>query len=201
MEKNKVTILSVKKNEITIRLKKKRPQVVFYCVFFIIAFFTLIMTIDDSKNTIKNSMIKIYNPVSSLYNDNSDIVFTNGGILEKDSVNLIVPIKGSIYEIERDGTIYFDIVSSIMVVASDSGVVANCGVGLDGTKFIRIKHSLGVETLIENVDILGAKVGDIVKSGQDIATAKLGTKVRMQIFLDGTRISNIKINQSKIVWE
>ena len=35
-------------------------------------------------------------------------------------------------------------------------------------------HCVDICSLIENVDILGVAIGDVVKKGQDIATAKEG---------------------------
>ena len=150
---------------------------------------------------IAEKMCYVYNPVNSLYNDNSDAIFTNGIFSEKEKLNLVLPIKGAVAEVLSDGTIQFEIMDSIMVVACESGVIDEVGITTDGVKYIKIKHKLDVTSLIENVDIIGVQRGDMVKSGQDIATVKKGEFVRFQLWQNGIIVSNLKLYQSKILWE
>ena len=200
MEKKRVAIISVKKNEITINLRKKSRSYSGFSIFIIIAFLTCFsLNIGDIKN-IGFSMAQIYNPVSSLYNDNSDVVFTNA-LIETNNLDFVVPLMGSNYEINTDGTIVFEVTSSIMVKSCESGYVDEIGTTNNGVKYIKIKHSDTIWSLYENVDIVGIQKNEIVKKGQDIATAKIGAKVYFQIFNGDVRISNLKINAVKIVWE
>ncbi len=200
MKKN-VMILSITKNEITILKKKKRNPRIFlpaiFISFFVLCFATNINVLAEFKENI----LRVCSPVSSLYNDNSGVVFTNGGVLEKDTVNLILPIKGAAYEILEDGTVEFVVQKSIMVSSCDSGVVIDAGVSLDGVKFVTIKHNASVSTKIENIEILGVEVGETVKSGQDIATAKVDKIVRLRVFQNDVQVSNLRISKSKILWE
>jgi len=199
METKKVIILNVHKNEISIRIKKKKKSYWTLSVFFIMAFF---LSFAFGTGEIKHfgySMSQIYNPVSSLYNDNSDVIFTNGTITGE-VLGFYVPVIGN-YELAEDGTITFLITNSIMIKASESGVVDGVGVTNNGIKYIKIKHSEDVFSLIENVDIVGIETGEIVKRGQDIATAKEGSKVYFQLFKDNMKISNLKIESTKIIWE
>lgn len=197
----KVEILSIKKNEICLRKKRSLKRFYIVSAILISCFLLVFSSSSGVFENLKESIMKVYSPVSSLYNDNSESVFTNGDIIEKDSPNLILPIKGATYEILSNGTIEFLVSSSIMITACDSGVVLDAGVSLDGIKFVKISHKNGVVSLIENMDIMGVKKGDIVKSGQDIATASLGQKLYLKIFQNDSQITNLKINKSKIIWE
>lgn len=199
MEKKRVAILNIKKNEIIIKIKKKCRVHLNLSIIVIMAF---LLCFSFGNSEIKNlglSMSNIYNPVSSLYNDNSDVIFTNGTITGE-ALGFYVPIVGN-YEIDMSGTITFEICNSIMVKASESGVIDDVGVTNNGIKYIKIKHSENVYTLTENVDIIGVQRGEIVKRGQDIATAKDGSKVYFQVYKDDVKINNLKIESTKIVWE
>ena len=193
----KVTILSIKKNEITIKIKKKHPHIMYSCLII----FAFLLCFTFGSRELKNigaSMSQIYNPVSSLYNDNSDVVFTNSSITE---LNFVVPLMGANYEIASDGTIEFEVKNSIMVKACESGVIDDIGITNNGVKYIKIKHTEEIFSLIENVDIVGVQKNDIVKRGQDISTAKENSKVYFQLFNGDTKITNIKIHLSKLIWE
>ncbi len=201
MEK-KVLILSIKKNEIIQQKRKIKRNYLFNLSFIFICLFTLLFSSSNSIfSNIKSNMVQIYNPVNSLYSDNSDIVFTNSNALNKDTLNFIVPIKGSNIEVDSNGTIVMNVVSYIIVTSIESGIVEETGITNDGIKYIKIRHNANVYSLIENVDIIGINKLDTVKSGQDIATAKVGDKVYLQIFKDDNKITNLKIDQNKIIWE
>jgi len=147
-------------------------------------------------------MVYVYNPVNSLYNDTSNVIFTSSAMtLEKDSLDFIIPIKGSLIDIDSDGTISFAVDKSIMVMSPESGVVDEISISNDGIKYIKIRHTLEMYTIIQNLDIVGVSVGEAVKKGQDIAIAKEGSIVKMQILENNIPLIQLKINQSKIVWK
>ena len=200
MEKKKVAILSIKKNEITINLKKKHRSHSGISLFIIAIFLVCFSFNVGEIKSIGLSMAQIYNPVSSLYNDNSDVVFTNA-LVSTNNLDFVVPLMGSNYEISIDGTIAFEVATSIMVKACESGYVEDVGITNNGVKYIKIKHSDSIWSLYENVDIVGIQKNETVKKGQDIATAKTNSKVFFQIFNGDIKISNLKINAVKIVWE
>lgn len=197
----KVQILSIKRNEIVLKSKNKRHKFFIMPIIFI-AFFVLCFATDNSLfGEFRDNIIKAYNPVSSLYNDNSKTIFTSGDLLEKDATNLTLPIKGASYEINSNGTIDFVVGNSIMVMACDSGRVDRVNTSLDGKKYVEISHKNGIKTIVIGVDIVGVNVGDIVKSGQDIATVNSGKKISLEIFQNDVQVTNLKIIKSKIVWE
>ena len=194
-------ILSITKNEIVI-LKKKSKSIRYFAPMLAITFFVLCFATNlNFFAQLKESIVKVCNPISSLYNDNSDVSFTNAGMLEKDTINLVLPIKGATYEILEDGTIEFYVQKSIMVSSCDNGVVIDSGVSLDGVKFVTIKHNASVTTRLENIEILGVEIGETVKSGQDIATAKVDETIKLRVYQNDVQVTNIKISKSKILWE
>ena len=196
MEKNRVKILSVKKNEIIVSVKKSQRKQIVLSILIIFAFVCLgVLNFNNFGTLISN----VYNPVNSLYSDNSDIVFTNGALVS-DNMSFYVPIVAN-YKIMQNGVIEFEVNNSIMVKACESGIVDEIGVSNDGIKYIKIKHSETIYSVIENVDIVGVAESTIVKRGQDIATAKLGDRLNFYIVKDGVNIDNIKIESSKIVWQ
>ena len=197
----KAEILSLKKNDIILKRKKQKNNLATYSFIFIALFLLCFATNNSYFGVLKESVVKVCNPVSSLYNDNSEVIFTSSNNSEKDTLNLVLPIKASNYEIMADGTIEFVVGNSIMVTSCESGIVLDVGNSLDGKKFIKINHSNNVVTLIENVDMVGVKIGDVLKSGQDVATAKCGDKIYLKIFQNDIQLSNLKISKSKIVWE
>lgn len=196
-----VQILSIKKNEIILKSKNKKHRLIIMPIIFISFFIVCFATNNSLFGEFRDNIIKAYNPVSSLYNDNSKSIFTNGDLLEKDTANLTLPIKGASYEINSDGAIDFVVGNSIMVMACDSGIVDKVSTSLDGKKYVKIAHKNGIKTIVIGVDIVGVKKGDIVKSGQDIATVNSGKKITLEIWQNDVQVTNLKIIKSKIVWE
>lgn len=193
---NNATILKVSKQNISLLDRKKYRSIIYVCVLFFVILSNIMLVTDKKYQIIVNSVGANGSPVNSLYNDNSDIIFTNNKIYD-----FVLPINGSIVSVQNDGNIMFDVVKSIMVMASEDGVVFQISSTLDGIKFIKIKHGDQLFSVIENVDIIGVSEGDIVKRGQDIATAKVGSSVTMRIIKNDIQITNITVNKSKIIWE
>ena len=164
--------------------------------------FMMLFSVDNGDlRNITNSMVHVYNPISSLYSDSGNLIFTSGELFNKESVDLTLPVVSSDIEIDAMGSVHIKIINSIMVKAPDSGVVEKVGVTLDGIKFVKINHSQTISTIIENVDIIAVENGVILKKGQDIATAHEGESVVLKVLQNGFQISNIKLKQSKVVWE
>lgn len=195
-----VEILSVKKNEIIIKrpVKVKNTMLV---ISIAIIMLTMAIFSHESMNDIASSMVYVYNPVNSLYSDNSGVVFTSGLASEKDYLDFNIPIKSTSIQIDEKGTISLLVGPSIIVKASEAGVVDEVGFSNDGYKYIKIRHTTEVYSIISNLSIVGVGVGQVVKRGEDIAVAKEGEYVYMQILLNGLQVSNLKLNQSKIIWK
>lgn len=197
----RVKILSVSKNEIIIKQRKTKKNFLVFLVAFVCLFVACFVINNDLFSQLRENMIRVYNPVSSLYNDNSETIFTSSSIYDKDSASVTLPVKNAKYEILSDGIIEFTIGNSIIIMACDGGKIEKIGKTLDGCKYIEILHKSGLTSVISNIEIVGVGEGDIVKSGQDIATAKIGSKVHMSLFLNNIQIRNLKISKSKIIWE
>lgn len=197
----KVKILSIKKNVINIKVRSaKMSMLVPLCMATTIMFMLLFSLGDGNIKQVGSNMAYIYSPVNSLYNDNSGIAFASA-MLDRESVDFVLPMSGAVAEIGGNGEIYLLVNNSIMVKSCESGVVDDIGVSLDGIKYIKIRHCLDMYSIVENVNIVGVAEGDIVKKGQDIATAVEGERITLKLYSQDKQISNIKINQSKILWE
>lgn len=197
----KAEIIKITKKEIKIIKKKHKKRYLLGTLFAIsiVLICNFVITGDDLKSLITR-VNYVYNPVNSLYSDNSSAIFTSGALIEKEALNFIIPIKTASFNVEDNGEMIFNVVNSIMVMACEDGVVEDTGFTLDGVKYIKIKHTMSVYSLIENVNIVGVAKGDVVKKGQDIATAIQGSQVKLKLYENENIVSNIKINQSKIVW-
>ncbi len=191
-------ILSIKKMEIIYKNKTKKHLHKYAMLAMFVPLFLVAFQFFGSAELVA-SMSKIYNPVNSLYSDSSDIVFTIANVQDR-NLNFVVPIKGASVSIE-EGDIRLSITNSIMVCAIEKGLVEEVGKTVDGTKYIKIKHSANIHSVIENLDIVGVERGKIVKSGQDIATAKVNSTVTLRIFYNNKQLKNLTINQSKIEWQ
>lgn len=199
--KNKVQILSIKKNTIKIKIRSNRQSLLVPMCIACIAMFLLCFSFGGTSiKQVGSGMAYIYNPVNSLYSDNSNIVFAST-LIDKENLDFVLPISGAKVELIPTGDIVLTVNNSIMVKACEGGIVEEVGTTIDGVKYIKIKHGIDIHSIIENVDILGVKNGDMVKKGQDIATAIVGEKVVFKLFMHNSQITQIKLNQSKIIWE
>jgi hypothetical protein len=199
--KSIVEILSIKRNEITYKTARSGVKFIIpICIIIVIGFVSFFSINGASITQICNSMCYIYNPVNTLYGDTGNIIFTSLYSISKESLDFTLPVVSAKVQLSTNGDVEMIVGDSIMVKATESGVVEDVGVTLDGIKYIRISHSLDVDSVVENLDIIGVKIGDIVKKGQDIATAKEGSVVRLKLYDMDTQTINIKIDKSKIVW-
>ena len=200
--RNKVQILSVNRNVIVVKVPQRAYHITISLCSMILCSLVMIFAIGGTSfKDVGRSMCYIYNPVNSLYSDNSGIVFASVNAVNKESLNFSIPIAGAKSRVDNTGAIIITVGSSIMVKACEAGVVESVGESLDGKKYVKVLHCLDVSSVIENIDVVGVEVGDIVKKGQDIATAKEGSEVVLWIRESGEVLKNLQINQSKIVWE
>ena len=143
-------------------------------------------------NDVVHDSAKVFNPISELYRDVEVASFVNGNF------SFIVPIKTDQYVI-GDNSIEFKVGSSIMVYAPANGVIES--IDRSNRKTIKIKHSENVFSVISNVEIVGVKIGEIVKQGKEIATAKVGETLTFSIEKDGRYINGLYLNKSYVKWK
>ncbi len=194
-----VQILKITKTEIIIK-KPRKPKRLMVSSLILIILLTVVLSM-EGLSTIASGMVHIYSPVNSLYNDIGDVVFTDGVVVEKEMLDFIIPIRGGNVEVDASGNILFYVDNSIMVKSPEAGVIDDIGFSNDGKKYIKIRHTIEMYSIISNVDVIGVTQGEVVKKGTDIATAKENEIVSMQILENNIPLSNIKVNQSKIIWK
>ncbi|MBR2468239.1 MAG: hypothetical protein IKB42_04285 [Clostridia bacterium] len=196
--------LSSKKKIKHIYIKQLKKNNYRMCAIFcgIIMLSVLAVKNVDIFNGCDKVCAHIYNPISSLYNENSSIVFASNIVknVDKNKLKFITPIKCSEIKIE-DGVISYTIDSSIMVVSPEDGVVTAVGYLPNGEKYIEISHSLGVKSRIENIYLTGVVSGQVVRKGADIATTKLNEIVTFSIYDNGQIVSNIILDKNQIIWQ
>ena len=189
-------IVSINKIEI-----KNKPQKKFSynkSKLFILPIIALICIFAILGSDIRNNVVHVYNPVSSLYNDDSKAIFTSAQ--GKNWADFVLPVVTGEVSIES-GNVYMTVTNSIMVYSVEDGIVQECGTSLDGIRYIKVKHSSDILSIITNVDIIGVKQGDIVKRGQNIATCIVGEIVTLQLYDGDSQIVSLSISQSKLVWK
>ena len=201
--RSKAEILSIKQNLINVGKKQRNSRniaVPSICAFLIVAIL-LCMSIETvGVMEVASSMYYVYNPVNSLYSDNSSLIFASATI-SQNNIDFSVPIVSSKSEVLTGGDMIFTVVNSIMVKSIENGIVEDIGVTNDGIKYIKIMHTMDICSYIENIDVVGVAKFDKVKKGQEIATAKLGENIKLKIIFKGEQLQNIKIQQSKIIWK
>lgn len=197
----RVQILSIKENTIRVKVKSARNSILVpLCLSTTIMFMLLFSFGGSNIKEVGSNMAYLYSPLNSLYNDSSSVAFASA-MLDKENVDFVLPMGGTVAQVGENGDICLVVNNSIMVKSCESGVVEDVGITLDGVKYIKIMHTMDIYSIVENVNIVGVAKGDIVKKGQDIATALEGETITLRLFNKGSQINNIKINQSKIVWE
>ena len=191
----KIEIINLYKHNVVYRNiknfhKKQLLISAILCIVSVFGFSYLSFVNSDVKNA-----VGVFNPISELYRDVETASFVSVG-----SGNFIVPIKTEKYTINSN-SVDFEVGASIMVYASADGIVEEIGGNASGGKYIKIKHADKLYSIINNVDIVGVKVKDVVKQGKTLATAKVGDVVNFSIIQDGKNVVGLYINKSFIKWE
>lgn len=173
-------------------IKLRQPKLCFYSFLICVVFAFLFVYMCNVNMSIDTS-VKAFNPISELYREVDVALFVDSA-----NVNFIVPIKTDSYILNNDN-IEFKVSSSIMVYAPANGVIESISNGYD--KVIKIKHSDKLFSIIKNVDIVGVKVGDCVKQGMEIATAKPERNIILTIVNDGKNVEGLYLSKSYIKWK
>ncbi len=201
---NFVNVTTVVKNKYKICYvnKKNKQQCILYAVVFSFSFLLLsIISLNSSLNV--TSYLKIFQKLNMPYltiqnNDVEDYLATSN-VINK-NLKFISPVKCEKYEISG-GDINYTIDNYIMVIAPEDGVVTNISYTNSGEKFIEITHANDYVTRIVNVSICGCSVNEIVGKGKEIATAKVGEIVKLEILKNNLKLQNLKIEKNEILWD
>ena len=203
---NKATIMRVyKQNIVHKNLKGKlKKQVVFsLCVFGILisclSYVKIFMS--DKVDEFYAEAGHVFNPIIGLYNENESAIFisnNNAFVASKDLV-FTLPVRSGEVNI-NNGVICMTVQDSIMVYATEGGIVSECGIANNNTKYIKIIHSENIYSIVENVDVIGCEKGDIVKKGREIATSAPKSVVKISFFENNKIVTNVKVDKNIISW-
>lgn len=156
---------------------------------------------DNETNGIFESVVALGNPNYLPYVDYGGIVFTDAEayLNLNEDIALILPANSKSIQ-KGENSLLLTIQENLVIFAPEKGVVSDVG-EKDGVKYIRILHSKDIETLLENIDISGVQIGNIVEKGQEIGTAKNDSILKFQILSKGNCVKNISFKNNVIVWE
>lgn len=201
----KVQIIGMYKNNIIYKnyknkLKQKTlvSSVVFCLLIFSTCYFKLVGGV--GANAWYDSVQSVYSPTTQLYSDEGNVVFTNNESVLSHSGSFDLPMIDGEIKIE-DGKIVVVPNANIIISTPCPGVVEQVGISNDGKKYIKIKHTTKIYSVVENVDMVCVNEKDIVKRGDKIATANSDKIITISIYKNKKLIENLKIENNKIVWE
>lgn len=186
------------KNQINkLRQKTIVSSIVFCLLIFSCCYFKIVG--GNNANVWYDSVQSVYNPTSQLYSDEGEIVFTNNSNILVSSGSFDLPIiSGEISVINNQ--IHIVPKGNIVVSTPCPGVVEEVGTTNDGKKFIKIKHTTKIYSVIENVETVAVTKGQVVKRGDKIATATQNKTLVVSVYKNKKIIENLRIEDNKIVW-
>lgn len=189
---NKIRIIALYKHNVVYRnVKKRNISTLIFSFSLVLILFCLLSGFKNS--TVFSQCITALNPINELYRDVQVATF-----VYSENTNFIVPVK-SINVENSDSSIVFTVGESIMIIAPASGEIIDIGKGEN--KYIKIKHSDSLYSIISGIEISGVKEKQFVKQGKEIATAKPNSKVKLELIKDGKKIQGLYIYKSFVKWD
>lgn len=181
------------------KLKQKTiiSSIIFCVLIFSCCYFKIVG--GSSANTWYDSVQSVYNPTSQLYSNESEVVFTNNANLLVSSGSFNLPVVSGEITVSEN-KIYIVPNGSIVVETPCPGVVEETGVTNDGKKYIKIKHTAKIYSIIENVETVAVSKGQILKRGDKIATASENKTIVVSVYKNKKLIENLRVEDNKIVW-
>ena len=185
--------------------KSHRPKVMMFGFALLLTLaIGLSFTTSMFGETLRATAMFFSNPITQLYGNMGGVINTSNTVrnsfnTEKD-INLVMPFISNNVQVQNNG-IDFVVDSNLVVSAAYEGVVETVGLSVDGQRFIVIKHTRSISTRYENIDIAGVRVGDIVTTGQNIATASSGNTLTFRVLINTVPASSYTITGNSIVWE
>ena len=92
-------------------------------------------------------------------------------------------------------------IENIMVVAPCAGIIEEIGKTSEGKKFIKIKHSTKITSVIEGLETFGVEKGNVVKQDETIATAGCKNKIVFTVLKNGKNVENLRIDKNHVLWD
>ena len=205
MEYKMCEIVSLYKKEIehrNIKHKSFRSATLFSLMLILpIIVLGFIKINDNETSNLYENVASLGNPNYLPFVDYSGIVFTDADMYLNpyDDVDIILPINPLKIEEDND-KLLLTVGDNFIVVASEKGIVSDIGENA-GVKYIKILHSKDIETIIENIDINGVCIGNIVEKNQQIATAKNDSIIKFKVLVNGKMVKNISFKDNVVSWE
>lgn len=200
----KLQIVNMYKNNIVLKNQKNKlrqktliSSVIFCLLIFSCCYFKVVG--GSSANTWYDSVQSVYNPTSQLYNSEGEIVFTNNANMLVTSGSFDLPIVSGDISVQNN-QIHIEPKGSIIVTTPCPGVVDEVGVTNDGKKYIKIKHTSKIYSVIENIETVAVEKGQIIRRGDAIATANENKIVVITVYKNKKPIENLRVEDNKIVW-
>lgn len=200
----KLQIVNMYQNNIVLKVQKNKLKhktivwsIVFCALIFSCSYYKIVggMSADNWYDSVQS----VYNPTSRLYSDEGNVIFTSNENILAHSGSFDLPIvSGDIRT--SNGQILVTPSESILVVTPCPGLIEEVGKTNDGKKYIKIKHTTKIYSVIENVETIAVNKGDIVKRGDKIATASEGKTITISIYKNKKMLNDLRIENNKIVW-
>lgn len=200
----KLQIVCMYQNNIIYKNQKNKlrqrtliSSVVFCLLIFSCCYFKIIG--GNQANTWYDSVQSAYNPTSRLYSDEGDIVFTSNENILTTSGSFDLPnVSGDMRVVNNQ--IHIVPSESILIITPCPGVVEETGMTNDGKKYIKIKHTTKIYSVIENVETIAVTKGQILRRGDKIGVAGENKEIVVSVYKNKKLIENLRIEDNKIVW-
>lgn len=199
-----VKIVNMYQNNIVIKNNKNRLRktttiwsVVFCVLVFACSYYKIIG--GSGADNWYNSVQSVYSPTNELYSDEGSVVFTNNETVLTSSGSFDLPIiSGEVSVVNNQ--IQITPSQTIIVCTPCPGVIEEIGKTNNGTKYIKIKHTTKIYSIVENIETVGVTKGQIVKRGDKIATANPDKTITISIYKNKKMIEGLRVEDNKIVW-
>ena len=205
MEYKPCEVISIYKKEIIYKnIRHRRYRVGAMLSLMLIIPLVVLGFIRYNDTVSSNLYEQVYSLASPNYMpsvDYSGIIFTDAEayLISASEIDFLLPVTPQ--KVEEDGDkLLLTTSENLVLVAPEKGVVSSVA-NNNGIKFIKILHSTNIESIIENIDLSGVEVGNIVNRGQEIGTVKKDTIIKFKIEQNGKAIENISFKDNKVLWE
>lgn len=155
--------------------------------------------INNEHIDVVNNIKYIISPITSLYSDKNDLQFTwSDSFVVEDGYEFYLPLMSNNIKIV-DGNIIIQASLSTIIKPIESGVIESIGDSIDGVRYIKIKHSENLYSIIENIDIISVHTGDYVTRDTIVGTSNINDSIICSLYKDDSRLKNISIYKNKIL--
>ena len=182
--------------------KLRKNTVISSVVFCVLLFCCSYVKIvgGSSVNEWYTEVSSVYNPITKLYNEEDNMIFTNNDNIIISNGVFVLPLFSSKVDIVNN-QIEIMPIENIMVVAPCAGIIEEIGKTSEGKKFIKIKHSTKITSVIEGLETFGVEKGNVVKQDETIATAGCKNKIVFTVFKNGKNVENLRIDKNHVLWD